>query len=234
VRELGSKLLAGALSAGVILLWWPTLFPVDTLTSWLARGLAWTLMFELLVLAMMPFERSLWGTKRGQRLGSKMDAARSRIVHQDQRRRLGRQGAVAFTALAVPLVALGAGVSKHVPVHTAKAQERPLHVTRVVKVVKQVQVKRVVKREVVTVPPSATGAPQPSYSRSVVKAPSSNAAPATPKKAPASKPRDTNRSTPPQVVTNEPGTDRSAPTSPAPCSGSCDATSGQTAPSSGA
>jgi hypothetical protein len=212
VRELCSKLLAGALSAGVILLWWPTIFPVDTVISWVARGLAWTLLFELLVLAIMPFERSLWGTDRGRRLETKvLAAAKSRISHDDPRRHLGRQGAVAMTALAVPLVALGAGVSNHLPLHTAKAAA-PVHVTRVVKVVKRVQVRRVVKREVVTVPPSSSGAPQPS----VAAAPVSRPAPA-----PAPEPKKAPRAKAPQAVTNEPGTYRGSADEPAPCTRDC-------------
>ena len=56
MREFLSKSIAGGLSAGVVLLWWPVLFEdVDTVTSWFVRGVAWTLLFELLLLALIPF-----------------------------------------------------------------------------------------------------------------------------------------------------------------------------------
>ena len=63
MREFLSKSIAGGLSAGVVLLWWPVLFAeVDTVTSWFVRGVAWTVCFELLLVALIPFERALWET----------------------------------------------------------------------------------------------------------------------------------------------------------------------------
>jgi len=72
VRELLSKSIAGGLSAGVVLLWSPVLFEeVDTVTAWFARGVAWTVCFELLLFALIPFERALWDTARGERRRSR-------------------------------------------------------------------------------------------------------------------------------------------------------------------
>src|SRR5688572_26955129 len=66
VRHLLSKSIAGGLSAGVVLLWWPVLVQdVDTVSSWFVRGVAWTVCFEVLAYALMPFERALWETSRG-------------------------------------------------------------------------------------------------------------------------------------------------------------------------
>ena len=63
MREFLSKSIAAGLSTGVVLLWWPVLFDrVDTVTSWLARGVAWTVLFELLLVALLPFELALWET----------------------------------------------------------------------------------------------------------------------------------------------------------------------------
>ena len=46
-----------------MLLWWPVLFDrVDSVTSWLARGVAWTVLFELLLVALLPFELAMWET----------------------------------------------------------------------------------------------------------------------------------------------------------------------------
>src|SRR6476661_3467273 len=89
VRELLSKLVAGGLSAAVILLWWPRFFPADNATTWLIRGVIWTLSFELLLHALLPVERALWdstvgsrvlagASKAGDRLGSPRRSMRGR------------------------------------------------------------------------------------------------------------------------------------------------------------
>jgi hypothetical protein len=54
-----SKLIAGGLSAGVVLLWWPRFFPHDSAGTWVARGIAWTLLAEILVVALSPLEHVL-------------------------------------------------------------------------------------------------------------------------------------------------------------------------------
>ena len=73
MREFLSKSIAGGLSAGVVLLWWPVLFAeVDTVTSWFVRGVAWTVCFELLLVALIPFERALWETAHGERVARRV------------------------------------------------------------------------------------------------------------------------------------------------------------------
>jgi hypothetical protein len=145
VRQLVSKLIAGGLSAGVILLWWPMFFPTDSVTTWLCRGIAWTLCFELLLLALSPFELALWSTHRGERLSSRARAAGGALLHHpSQRRRLGHAAAVGGAALAVPLTLIALGVSSDIPAHAASAP-KVTQVTRVVRVVKPVRVERVVK-----------------------------------------------------------------------------------------
>jgi len=52
--DLVSKLLAGGLSAGVFLLWWPSSFPVEGLEWLVLRGVLRTLCFEVLLLAFVP------------------------------------------------------------------------------------------------------------------------------------------------------------------------------------
>ena len=37
-------------------------FPTDSVTTWLGRGVVWTLAFELLLVALSPFELALWST----------------------------------------------------------------------------------------------------------------------------------------------------------------------------
>jgi hypothetical protein len=148
VRQLGSKLLAGGLSAGLVLLWWPHFFPTDTVTSWLGRGVVWTLSFELLLIALSPFELALWTTEPGARLTQKVAAARGILEHPSPRRMIGRRAAVAFVALAVPLTLIGAGLHAHIPLSHGRTPE-VTNVTRVVRVVRPVEVRRVVRTRMV-------------------------------------------------------------------------------------
>src|SRR3954462_8605978 len=67
VIQLLSKLLAGGLSASVILIWWPRFFPADNVETWLIRGVVWTLMFELLLHAVGPLEQGLWRSPAASR-----------------------------------------------------------------------------------------------------------------------------------------------------------------------
>lgn len=163
VREFLSKSIAGGLSAGVVLLWWPVLFAeVDTVTSWFVRGVAWTLLFELLLVALVPFERALWETAHGERIARKMGNAGSRLHAGSHRRRIGRLSAMASVALAVPLVLLVAGLQEQAPARAEAKPVAPIKVVRVTKVVRPVTVKRVVERAPISGQPVVpTPAPQP-------------------------------------------------------------------------
>jgi hypothetical protein len=146
VREFLSKSIAGGLSAGVVLLWWPTLFAeVDTVTSWFVRGVAWTVCFELLLVALIPFERALWETGRGERISRTVGSAGTRLHSGSPRRRMSRLSAVATMALAVPVVLLVAGLHKQAPAH-AEARTAPIKVVRVTKVVRPVTVKKIIEQ----------------------------------------------------------------------------------------
>jgi hypothetical protein len=161
VRQFLSKSIAGGLSAGVVLLWWPVLFhEVDTVTSWFVRGVAWTLCFELLLVALIPFERALWETARGERIARRVGHAGSRLHSGSPRRRMGRLSAVATMALAVPVVLVMAGLSEHAPAHAEAQPVRPINVVRVTKVVRPVTVKRVIQRAPISGQPVVTTAPQ--------------------------------------------------------------------------
>jgi hypothetical protein len=147
VREFLSKSIAGGLSAGVVLLWWPVLFDkVDTVTSWFVRGVAWTVCFELLLVALIPFERALWETGRGERISRTMGSAGMRLHSGSHRRRMSRLSAVATMALAVPVVLLVAGLHKQAPAHAEAPATSPIKVVRVTKVVRPVTVKRIIER----------------------------------------------------------------------------------------
>jgi hypothetical protein len=163
VREFLSKSIAGGLSAGVVLLWWPVLFEdVDTVTSWFVRGVAWTLCFELLLVALVPFERALWETAHGERIARRVGNAGSRLHSGSHRRRIGRLSAVATMALAVPVVLVVAGLGEQAPARAEAPPVRPISVVRVTKVVRPVTVKRVVENTPVSGQPIVTTpAPEP-------------------------------------------------------------------------
>ena len=60
--------------------------------------------FELLLLALVPFERALWETAHGERISRRVGSAGTRLHSGSHRRRMGRLSAVATLALAVPVV----------------------------------------------------------------------------------------------------------------------------------
>jgi hypothetical protein len=140
VREFLSKSIAAGLSTGVVLLWWPVLFDrVDSVTSWFARGVTWTVLFEMLLLALVPFERALWETPGGERVSHRVGAAHSRLHAGSPRRRLSRLSALASAAVVVPVALLVTGL------HQGAAEARPVkvvHVTKVVKVIQHAPVQR--------------------------------------------------------------------------------------------
>jgi hypothetical protein len=152
VTQLFSKILAGGLSAGVILLWWPLVFPSDTVESWLVRGVLWTLSFELLLHAFAPIEESFWRSRAARLVRSQAQAVGTRLGARSQRTRSGGRTALAGFALAVPVALLTAAPPhqpvEHVPAKTVR------HVTEVKRIVK-------VERREVTVPVAAQAATAP-------------------------------------------------------------------------
>ena len=146
MREFLSKSIAAGLSTGVVLLWWPVLFDrIDTVTSWFARGVAWTVLFEVLLLALTPFERALWETPGGERVAGRVGEARSRLHSGPPRERLSRLSAVASAAILLPVVLLVTGLHQTPANAYTNAGPRPIkvvHVTKVVKVVQHAPVQR--------------------------------------------------------------------------------------------
>ena len=101
-----SKLVAGGLSAAVVLLWWPLVFPSDTVESWLVRGIAWTASFELMLHAFMPVEESLWRSRAARRVREQAARAGGRIAVGRSEDKMRLRMAVACVALMVPLALL--------------------------------------------------------------------------------------------------------------------------------
>jgi hypothetical protein len=164
VRDFLSKAIAGGLSAGVVLLWWPLLFEdVDTVTSWFVRGVAWTVCFELVLVALIPFERALWDSAGGERIVRRVSEAESRLHSGSRRRRIGRLSGIATVALVVPVVLLVTGLHEQAPAHAEAKPVAPIKVVRVTKVVRPVTVKRIVERAPVSGQAiRAAGEPAPS------------------------------------------------------------------------
>src|SRR4051794_2585770 len=143
-RDLLSKLLAAGLSAGVFLIWWPEHHPATGLTSLIVRGALWTLCFELLLVAFAPLERvarrAVAARMRSARVQDRLEAVPARA-------RLGGACMLACVGAALPVTLLS-GAHAPRPAHAA-APER-------VVVVKRPVVRRVVVRQIVTVPAAAT------------------------------------------------------------------------------
>src|SRR4051812_32978153 len=142
-KDLISKLLAAGLSAGVFLIWWPEHHPASGLTSLIVRGALWTLCFELLLLAFAPLERA---ARRALTARMRRLRVQDRLAALPARTRLGGACVLACVGAALP-VALLAGAHAPRPARAAAPK-------RVV-VVKRPVVRRVVVRQVVTVPAAA-------------------------------------------------------------------------------
>ena len=182
MRHLISKLLAGGLAAGVILVWWPLVFPSDSVASWLVRGVLWTLVFELMVHAFMPLEESLWRTRTAHRVARQAQAASARLGTASPRTRFHGRWVVAGVALVVPTILL------------ASAPSQPLSPRPAVANVRQVtQVRRIVRieRRSVRVPvPVVSGATQRAAAVEAAPAPSwRGVAAASPRRAASAAPK---------------------------------------------
>jgi hypothetical protein len=209
-EHLLSKLIAGGLSAGVVLLWWPHFFPHDSAGTWVARGISWTLLTEILVVAVSPIEHVLRA-----RVASLAPVGQLRsFMTRSSRVRAWLALALAATAVSAPLMLIATG-------HPAKAEapkREVTNVTRVVKVVKRVQVRKIVVREAAPAAPASIPTPAPTATTRVV-------TPAAPKRAATKKAPAKRRTQEPKpsaetkpVATPTPAA-TTAPATPTPASG---------------
>jgi hypothetical protein len=170
---LGSKVLAGGLSAGIFLLWWPAHVTAQG-NEWLfVRGILWSLAFELLLLAYKPLEAAITGAVRDRGQLS-LTTLRSP--------RLARLLMLAAVGVAVPAVML-AGARPPAAATPARAAAPKVIVKHEV-VRREVVVRRV--NHVVRVPGPTVTTPAPAG----VAAPAS-----TPRSAAAAAPARTKRNT---------------------------------------
>ena len=106
-----SKVLAGGVSAGIFLLWWPAHVTAQG-SEWLfIRGILWSLAFEILMLAYGPLETAI------------VRAVREREPRALRGPRLARILTFAVVAIAVPLVMLSG--TKPPSATPARAAARP-------------------------------------------------------------------------------------------------------------
>lgn len=139
VANLISKIAAGGLSAGVFLLWWPQHVRGDGLEALIVRGLLWTLLAELLIVAFSPLEnRATAAVRRWAAPG--VARMRRRVAAVPGRARTGGAVVLAFAGFAAP-ASLLVGTSS-TPVRPASARER---------IVERVIVQKPVVRERVVV-----------------------------------------------------------------------------------
>jgi hypothetical protein len=163
-----SKVLAGGLSAGVFLVWWPA-HVTATGSEWLfVRGILWSLAFEILLLAYSPLEKAVAGAVRAReprRLGTP---------------RIARVLTFAALAIAVPLVML-AGARP--PVAAPARADAPKVIVKREIVKREVVVRRVNK--VVRVPGPTVTTTAPATPSAATPAPARSTRTATtPKKTP--------------------------------------------------
>lgn len=163
MNDLFSKVLAGGLSAGIFLLWWPAHAPTQGADWLIARGLLWALAFEVLLLSFLPLERLVARRLRDRRDRS---GVRARLAATTPHVRTGGAVVLASAGLVVPALLLQ-GVHPIVP-PAAKAAERKVIVKREVR--REVVVRRVVRTVGVQVP---VAAPAPVASRAPARRPKS-------------------------------------------------------------
>jgi outer membrane biosynthesis protein TonB len=206
LNNLISKVLAGGLAAGVFLFWWPAHLP-STGGEWLVlRGLAWALAYEVLMLSFCPLENLAARSMPRRRTA---DRARRVLSAAPQPAKAGGAVLLACTGLLLPATMLA---------HARNPLSKPA--PRLVQVVREIVVRKVVRQKTVVVRPPAvvqTPAPVP-RADSVTPAPAAKKQrkPATSKpatKAKAEAKQTTTKAEPEQDPAPTPATTPSAPPS---------------------
>lgn len=148
-----SKIVAGGLTAGIFLFWWPTHFATDGIEPLILRGLLSTLFFELVLISLAPIEARVTERLQLRRVAARLEAA-------PERARAGGVVALACLSVGAPLALLSGG-----PHQLVKKPER-VEVVREVVVEKPVVERRViVKRVTVPAAPATRQAATPAPER---------------------------------------------------------------------
>jgi hypothetical protein len=169
-----SKIVAGGLSAGVFLIWWPQHVKGESLFHLGLRGLLWTLSFELILLSVGPLEDRVRAILR-RRLDEHRSRVRARVAEAlPAPARTGGAVALACLGVAAPVALLAGG-----PTEVLKPETPPRVVKQVIVEKPVVERKVVVRRVVTPAPPTSALQPQgaaPSVSEAQVTRPRKAAA----------------------------------------------------------
>jgi hypothetical protein len=226
LKHLTSKLLAGGLTAGIALIWWPTHYPTTGIEWLVARGIVATLGFELMLRAFAGGEDRVVARLAGR--SPRVARLRERAATAPRPARTGFVLAAGGVALVIPVLALASAGGPRVPDAQA-APPGPIVQPVRERVVRQVVVKRRVIHDEVVV-----AAPTPAASPAAASTPAARpaAAPARPQRARADRDTATSPATPTQAQpTPAPPTDPATTTTPAATTPDSDAsTAAATAP----
>jgi hypothetical protein len=198
LNNLISKVLAAGLAAGVFLVWWPAHLP-STGVEWLVlRGLAWTLVFEILVLSFCPLENLATRSLARRRTAAQAHRVRDALAAAPVQAKASGAVLLAFTCLLLPGLMLA-----HAGRPPAKPAPRPVQVVRKVVVRKVVRQKTVVVRQAPVVQAPAPVAPSaPVEAKPATKSKQTAAKPkaTVTKAAPAKQPATTETTTAPAAT----------------------------------
>jgi hypothetical protein len=198
LNNLISKVLAAGLAAGVFLIWWPAHLP-STGVEWLVlRGLAWTLVFEILVLSFCPLENLATRSLARRRTAAQAHRVRDALAAAPVQAKASGAVLLAFTGLLLPGLMLA-----HAGRPPAKPAPRPVQVVRKVVVRKVVRQKTVVVRQAPVVQAPAPVAPSaPVEAKPATKSKQTAAKPkaTVTKAAPAKQPATTETTTAPAAT----------------------------------
>jgi hypothetical protein len=139
MRQLISKLIAAAISAAVVLLWWPIIMSTDGPTSWALRAVAWTLLFESVLALLAPIEESIWDRHiASRRVVAQMSNARQRVYAHDAAspKRIASRAAVVALVAAIPLGLIASGPSPVKPNPTVVKRPSTTKIIRITKVIR--------------------------------------------------------------------------------------------------
>jgi hypothetical protein len=139
MRHLISKLIAAAISAAVVLLWWPIIMSTDGPESWALRAVAWTLLFECVLALLAPIEDSLWERfDSAKRIAAKVSNTKHRVYsdeHAGPHQLASRIAVVALVAV-IPLGLIAGGPAPAKPKPTIVKKQGTTKVIRITKVIR--------------------------------------------------------------------------------------------------
>ena len=174
-EHLLSKLVAGGLSAGIVLAWWPAFFSHDSIASWCWRGLIWTLLFELLLGALSPLENAAKSSRAAVSANAFLSSRLRRVRNLVPRSPAASGGVLVAAAIALPAGLIISG-SREVQ---QPSETQSVNITQNRKIIKPVKVVKVTK---VVSGPAAQPAASSIITKVVrVKAPAKTVAKPTPK-----------------------------------------------------